>query len=144
MAKASTKPASSVSQIILTKNFLICDLVSSGVDPYAGRKKITEEARIREDVKRDLLHDLKQMGWKGPGGSGGSQTKKEKPKKEKKKKGEHSGDAKVAKLCAQHNSAAGCSNSSCTKEHRCNKRAGDFVCGSTKHTSSSCDHPKFK
>ncbi len=119
-------------------------MVASGVDPYAGRKKITEEARIREDVKRDLLHDLKQMGWKGPGGSGGSQTKKEKPKKEKKKKGEHSGDAKVAKLCAQHNSAAGCSNGSCTKEHRCNKRAGDFVCGSTKHTSSSCDHPRFK
>ena len=70
MAKASTKPASSVSQIILTKNFLICDLVSSGVDPYAGRKKITEEARIREDVKRDLLQDLKQLGWKAPGGGG--------------------------------------------------------------------------
>ena len=119
------------------------DSITPGVDPYAGRKKITEEARIREDVKRDLLQDLKQLGWKAPGG-GGVQSTAKKSKKEKKKKPEHSGDAKQAKLCQQFNTSAGCTNNSCSKEHRCNKRSGEFVCGSNKHSSLTCDHPRFK
>ena len=143
MAKGNMKLASSVSQAFLFRFPCLTTLVTSGVDPYAGRKKITEEARIREDVKRDLLQDLKQLGWKAPGG-GGTQSTSKKTKKEKKKKSEHSGDAKQAKLCQQFNTSAGCTNSSCPKEHRCNKRAGEFVCGSNKHSSLACDHPRFK
>ena len=107
-----------------------------GVDPYAGRKRITEAAKIKETV----ISELRQMGWRGPEGHGHGHDVKPKKKKEKTKK---TGDERSKNICVDYNSQAGCSASPCAKQHKCNKREGDFVCGRSGHNKFNCDHPKF-
>ena len=107
-----------------------------GVDPYAGKKRITEAAKIKETV----ISELRQMGWRGPDSQGQGHENKSKTNKEKKKR---TGDDRAKKLCVDFNSQAGCSASPCAKQHKCNKREGDFVCGRSGHNKFNCDHPKF-
>ena len=105
------------------------------MDPYAGKKRITEAAKIKETV----ISELRQMGWRAPEG----QAHEVKPKNKKKDKTKKSGDERSKNLCVDYNSQAGCSTPSCTKLHKCNKREGDFVCGRVGHNRLNCDHPKF-
>ena len=107
-----------------------------GVDPYAGKKRITEAAKIKETV----ISELQQMGWRAPDNQGQGHDNKPKGKKEKKKR---TGDDKSKNICGAFNTQAGCSASPCAKQHKCNKREGDFVCGRSGHNRLNCDHPKF-
>ena len=45
-------------------------------------------------------------------------------------------------ICKRRNDQRGCSNPSCTKEHRCDVLVGDAVCGSKQHTRLQCPHYK--
>ena len=45
-------------------------------------------------------------------------------------------------ICKRRNDQRGCSNPSCTKEHRCDVLVGDAVCGSKQHTLLQCPHYK--
>jgi len=113
-----------------------------GVDPYAGKKRITEAAKIKETV----ISELRQMGWRAPEGQGhghGHGQGLEGKGKKKKDKAKKTGDDRSSKLCVDYNSQAGCSSSPCAKQHKCNKREGDFVCGRSGHNRFNCDHPKF-
>ena len=115
------------------------------VDPYAGKRKITEEARIQESVKTSLLADLKAAGWTKQPNRPVKESRKE-GKKDKKKDGK-GGDAKVSRLCPDFNTASGCSvtGESCPKgQHRCSRRSGDFVCLRSGHGKQACDHPKLQ
>ena len=116
-----------------------------GVDPYAGRKKLTEEARLSQSIKSDVLAQLKAAGWKQ-----GNQSKRDqKPKNTEQKKkdgGKSKGDQKVATCCPDYNSPSGCSatGESCSKgAHKCSKRSGEFVCLRSGHARQNCDHPKL-
>ena len=114
-----------------------------GVDPYAGRKRITEKDQMKQDVKASIIADLKQSGWSRP--DHGGKDKKHRDRKEDRKSGKHSGAAKVASLCKDFNSPEGCpSQGDCSKGgHRCSKRKGDFVCQQN-HSKTKCDHPRFQ
>ena len=91
-----------------------------GVDPYSGKRRITEEARMSENVEAKVLARLKNSGWVKPGG-----TEEKKLKKKKEKASKVDGASKVAALCRDFNSQEGCSNPAgdCSKgKHRCAKR----------------------
>ena len=85
------------------------------MDPNAGRKKITEEARMQESIKASLSSDLKAAGWSKQANKPAKDSKKE-GKKDKKKEGK-GGGAKVSRLCPEFNSNSGCSvtGDSCPK-----------------------------
>ena len=119
-----------------------------GVDPYAGRKKLTEEARLSQSIKSDVLAQLKAAGWSKQGGqTHKSKEHKVKPQDQKKKEGGKSkGDLKVQSCCPDFNSPSGCTTvgDSCGKgAHKCSKRSGEFVCLRTGHSRQNCDHPKL-
>lgn len=119
-----------------------------GVDPYAGRKKLTEEARLSQSIKSDVMAQLKAAGWTKSGGKqGGGHKEKPKGQEQKKKDGGKSrGDKKVSTCCPDFNSAAGCpgTGDSCPKgDHKCSKRSGEFVCLRLGHARQNCDHPKL-
>lgn len=119
-----------------------------GVDPYAGKKKITEEARLSQSIKSDVMAQLRAAGWTKPGNQSQKQKEqKAKPQEQKKKDGGKSrGDQKVAGCCPDYNTTGGCSvlGDSCTKgAHKCSKRSGEFVCLRAGHARHNCDHPKL-
>ena len=112
-----------------------------GVDPYAGRKRITERDQMKQDVKASIMADLKQSGWSRP--EHGGREKKSRDKGDK-KSGKHNGAAKVASLCKDFNTTGCSATGDCPKGgHRCSKRKGDFVCQQN-HSKTKCDNPRFQ
>ena len=112
-----------------------------GVDPYSGRKRLSERDQLKQDVEASIMSKMK--GYNG-GGSGPREGKK-KDKKNDRKSGKMDGASKVARLCKDYNSQEGCqAQGDCPKGiHRCSRRKGDFVCQQD-HPKPKCDHPKWK
>ena len=111
-------------------------LVLSGVDPYAGRKKISDESRIKDTVTAAVVKDLVARGVHQPGGQ---KLKKEKKKDRVKDKGPMD-----KKCCPDFNSAGGCKQEDCKKgRHKCSKRNGTYVC-LMNHAATQCDNPRVK
>ena len=109
------------------------------MDPYSGKRRITEEARIKQEVEASLLQKVKS--WNKP-----DRDRRSRKKEERKDRAPMDGNAKISKLCKAFNSPEGCSSQGdCPKgEHKCSRRKGDFVCQRTGHNRQNCDHPKFK
>jgi hypothetical protein len=109
---------------------------------------LTEEARLSQTIKSDVLAQLKAAGWSKSGAQTSKPVKKKGESNESKKKddGKSRGDKKVQTCCPDFNSSSGCSvtGDSCPKgAHKCSKRSGDFVCLRLGHSRLSCDHPKL-
>ena len=91
------------------------------MDPYAGRKKISDESRIKDTVTAAVVRDLVARGVHQPGGS--------KPRKEKRKDKVKAKGALDKKCCPDFNSPSGCKQEECKKGlHKCSKRKGEYVC----------------
>ena len=114
-----------------------------GVDPYAGKRKLTDEARMKQDIEASLTAKFKS--WNKADGPVRERRQKVKNEDKKKKKEGSDGASKVSKLCKDFNSQSGCSSQGdCAKgEHKCSRRKGDFVCQRTGHNRLDCDHPKL-
>ena len=110
-----------------------------GVDPYSGRKRLSERDQLKQDVEASIMSKMKSYN-----SGGGPREGKKKDKKNDKKSGKMDGAAKVARLCRDFNSQEGCqAQGDCPKGvHRCSKRKGDFVCQQD-HPKPKCDHPRF-
>ena len=106
------------------------------MDPYAGRKKISDESRIKDTVTAAVVRDLVARGVHQPGGS--------KAKKEKKKDKLTARRTLDKKCCPDFNSASGCKQDDCKKGlHKCSKRSGEYVCLRS-HAVMQCDNARLK
>ena len=114
-----------------------------GVDPYAGKRKLTDEARMKQDIEASLTAKFKN--WNKQDGPVRDRRQKNKNEDKKKRDKGSDGASKVSKLCKDFNSQSGCSSQGdCAKgEHKCSRRKGDFVCQRTGHNRLDCDHPKL-
>ena len=104
----------------------------SGVDPYGGRRKLSDEARIRESVTQTVLRDIQARARNQPVRQVEKQKKKE-SKKQKKKT-----------VCQDFNTSAGCGNpkEACPKgAHKCSKSKDGFFCWKG-HSAVSCSNPR--
>ena len=112
-----------------------------GVDPYSGRKRLSERDQLKQDVEASIMS---KMNGRGGGGARDRDRNKRKKEKDDKRSGKQDGASKVARLCRDYNSQEGCqAEGDCPKGvHRCAKRKGDFVCQQN-HPKTKCDHPKF-
>ena len=109
-----------------------------GIDPYAGKKKLSPEASIQSNITKEVVNELMVRGWSQPGSFGKSGVKD-------RKKPRSSGEDKVNSCCKDFNSQGGCNQVvPCEKgQHKCSKRSGEFVCF-RHHSASTCDNARMK
>ena len=107
------------------------------MDPYAGRKRISDEARIKDTVTAAVVKDLVARGVHQPGNHN-------KPRKEKKKDKLTARRVLDKKCCPDFNSQGGCKQEDCKKGlHKCSKRSGEYVC-LRNHAAMNCDNARLK
>lgn len=107
----------------------------SGVDPYGGRRRITDEARIRESVTQTVLKDIQARARNQPVKQQSDKQQKAKVDKKQKQK----------TVCPDFNSPAGCGNpkESCPKGvHKCNRTKNGYACWRA-HSAVNCNNPKM-
>ncbi len=124
-----------------------------GIDPYGGRKAISQEDRLTENIAERVEKRMRQSGAQvnsygqqpqhqhqmqkqagqkqGGGGSGGQQPRR-------------TLEEKIRELCQDFNSSGGCSTQGpCNKgKHVCSNNNGrNFVC-MRRHSASTCRNPQ--
>ena len=105
------------------------------MDPYAGRKRVSDESRIKDTVTAAVVRDLVARGVHQPG---------LKSKRERKKDKLTARRTLDKKCCPDFNSPGGCKQEDCKKGlHKCSKRSGEYVCLRS-HAAMQCDNPRLK